>query len=567
MFPRRYAQFVAAFVALTVLACGSGQRKKKQRDRGPSADAPAAIPGAGKQRSKPEPKHKSSKPQGPKPKVSDGDVTIQVKPDGSFEPAQVTVHKGATVTWAFSDPFRQSIAPLAKGGDGCRDIAPYDASYADLTGPMPRNPSGLFILNQDGPGITKGSGGNFSKDGPLGAILDETWESDEYAGGFIRLRWNWIQPDGPGAYDWTVLDREVEKAVANGKLFSIGVKAGFHGTPEWIFDHGVEKLVFRDYGTHPGSDECKCGAFMALGNPTQDRYQELYFDMLDAMAKHLKSNAAWYRHLAYVKPSGANLYSAENRLPKRCDCASECSDTCAVPREWKGSPNLDASGRICNTEVWAKAGYTADGLYRFYDRQLDRLAKSYPEKDFAFLLIHDGFPQVGSRSNYLTCGEDPKRVRGAPEVVAQTRQILRRGWKRHQERFTLQHAGLRTGKPVNRMMRMEKQATQYLSLQSANEAHDTASLGPIVKHGIEEGAIFIEVYEEATLQGKPGVVGAYNEQLHKQRKKTAAGNGPRRDPFPEKHRFTFDDEATIQVVNPSTCATDDPAFATIYVVP
>ncbi len=553
------------WVALTVLvfsvslaiACGSSGRKSRGKAKG-KPDIEASVPGA----SSP----KSRTREAPPP--SEGDVTIKVLADGTFKPAAVTVHKGATVTWEFADPYRQSVAPLKGEGPACSSIAPYKGRYADITGPMPRNPSGLFVLNQDGPGIRKGSGGQLTKDGPLGAITDASWKSDDNVGGFIRLRWNWLQPDREGAYDWSVLDREVEKAMANGKLYSIGVKAGFHGTPDWIFDAGVDKLIFRDFGTHSGVDGCSCGAFLTLGSPTQQRYQELYFEMLDAMAEHLKSNAAWYRHLAYVKPSGANLFSAENRLPKRCNCGSECGNkTCPVPKPYKNAPNLDSSGRICNTKVWAEAGYTPEGLYGFFDKQLRQLAESYPEKDFAFLLIHGGFPQVKSRSAYLGCGQEPKSARGLPEVTEQTKELLRRGWREHGERFTIQHAGLRADKRVNRMLRTERKPTQFIALQTTNDAHDTSELGSVVQHGIDEGALFIELYEEGTLNGKGGVLAQLNRKLHQRRRAAAIGKGPRRDPFPPTHSYTFNKEETLHFVNPATCGGDRPATGFVNVVP
>ncbi|MCA9490421.1 MAG: beta-galactosidase [Myxococcales bacterium] len=498
--------------------------------------------------------------------TSEGDVTVRVLPDGSFDPPSVTIHEGATVTWELSDRYRQSIAPLAKGGATCADIAPYEGWYADLTGPMPRNPSGLFILNQDGPGLRQTASGELVSDGPLGAVTDATWASDENVGAFLRLRWNWIQPEAEGRYDWTILDREVEKAVANGKLYSVGVKAGFHGTPAWIFDAGVDRLVFRDYGTHPGSGDCKCGAFMALGNPTQRRYQELYDEMLDELARHLASNAAWYRSLAYVKPSGANLYTVEARLPKRCDCAGVCTERCAVPKDWKDAPNVDASGRICNTRVWAEAGYTPEGLYAFYERQLEHLARNFPEKDFAYLLIHDGFPRVQGRDDYLGCGERKKRSGDLPDPVEQTREILRRGWRTHGERFTIMHAALKAGKPINRLLRTERQPTQFIAEQASNDAHQRSQLRAVVQQGLDDGANFIELYEEPTLQGGASLA-SYNAELHQRRERAATGDGPRRDPFPATHSYRFGQQGTVNVVNPATCGQPTPAVATVTVIP
>jgi hypothetical protein len=430
---------------------------------------------------------------------------------------------------------------------------------------MPRSPSGLFVLNQDGPGLTPN--GEVDPAAPIGAVTDASWSSDRNAGAFLRLRWSWLQPDGPGQYDWTVLDREVEKAVANGKLYSIGVKAGFHGTPSWIFDAGVDKLTFREFGTHEGVESCKCGAFFELGSPTQERYQELYFEMLEALAAHLRSSAAWYRHLAYVKPSGANLYSVENRLPKRCTCEAQCPDQrCKTPTRFQSAPHLDPSGRICNTRVWAEAGYTPEGLVTFYERQLGVLGRAFPEKDLLYLLIHDGFPRVLSESAYLDCG-DGKDAEGVPPPVSQTRAVLDKGWSLLGDRFSTQHAGLGLNKDINNLLVKERRPTQFIALQTNNDVLDAPALQAVVAHGMDqsEHAMMIEVYEEAALDDAKRASTDLNRQLHDRRQAAASGDAAHRDPFPTVHQHTFQAAGDVHIINPSTCATGSPATAVVHV--
>src|SRR5207248_2043945 len=165
-----------------------------------------------------------------------------------------------------------------------------------------------------------------SGNGDYQATLPSTWQSDQITGVFIRLLWRDINPK-PGVYDFTVLQREIEQAVKYGKLYSIGIKAGSQGTPDWIFSTnpdgsaraggggGVPRLHFQDTGD---GDSGTCGSRMDLGNPTRASYRQLYNAMLTEVAKFLKSRADWYRALAYLKISGANLFSHENRLPNGC---------------------------------------------------------------------------------------------------------------------------------------------------------------------------------------------------------------------------------------------------------
>src|SRR6185436_11293517 len=140
------------------------------------------------------------------------------------------------------------------------------------------------------------------------------------------------------------------QAMAGGKLYSLVFTAGRNGTPAWIFDvGGVPRVSLQDKAD---DDQPGCGQTMDLGPPHDAMYQQHYFDLLTAVAAHLKQRADWYRALAYIKPSGANLESAENRLPNRCE------PTCAY----------------CNTMIWANAGYRPSLLYDFYNQQFDLMA-------------------------------------------------------------------------------------------------------------------------------------------------------------------------------------------------
>jgi len=104
----------------------------------------------------------------------------------------------------------------------------------------------------------------------------------------------------------------------------------------------VTPLEFEDKANASGA----CFG-MTLGSPAHDNYKTHYFELLREASRRIKQRNAWYRALTYIKPSGANLKSHENRLPKSC---TDCS--------------------ICNPEVWATQGdYTPTALYAFYREQ------------------------------------------------------------------------------------------------------------------------------------------------------------------------------------------------------
>ena len=147
-------------------------------------------------------------------------------------------------------------------------------------------------------------------------------------GVIIRINWSEIQIDNQGVIEfrWDDLDREMNKAVANGKLFTLDVRAGKAGTPTWIFNNyagpaapgPVTPLTFKDWASEAPPPRNNCGFDFTLGSPMHTNYRDLYVAMINAMATHVASDSRWFQALAHVKISGSNLLSSEARLPKRC---------------------------------------------------------------------------------------------------------------------------------------------------------------------------------------------------------------------------------------------------------
>ncbi|MEA2166529.1 MAG: hypothetical protein QOK37_4656 [Thermoanaerobaculia bacterium] len=324
-------------------------------------------------------------------------VTVKVNSDGSFSPSIVTISSGDTIEWTLNGPG-DSIIPVSwdgVSGGVCSAIKPYSPTDPnDLTGPMPLAVSGIFTLSPidlgfsvvpasstcPGGGAPAAVAGSqmLCHGGQNGATMDVTWQDPSLTAVFIRLLWRDVQI-APGtadsSFDFTVLDREVNKAVKNGKVYSLAIRAGDDGTPSWLFTNGVTALQLQD----SGEDAEGCGTRMTLGTPTEITYQNHYFDLLRKVAAHLKTRADWYRALAYIKPSGANLQTHENRLPKRC-----------------------STGCICNSQLFAQRGYTPAGLYAFYQVQTNLLAAEFPNKTMVYALIQDGFPRVNGSGGYET---------------------------------------------------------------------------------------------------------------------------------------------------------------------
>ena len=495
------------------------------------------------------------------------EVNVTVKPDGSFEPQWVRIRDGDTVAWRFPIPgllpgaipntaTTRAIIPVrpvlqpgqVPGLDICTDYKPYDpADPNEFTGPMPRAASGVFTLGPMGndamwPGFEEKTGADcdacgqdetlelevetktgtrcLCETGEPYATMKETWQDPDITGVLIRLEWNAVHT-GPGRFDWDAMDREIGRAVRNGKLYSLVFRAGKHGTPDWIFRPvidvppaaesarqvvtAVKRLQFKDGGSNLAAG--KCGSDMDLGSPADEAYGRYYFALLREVAKHIKEKNAWYQALAYIKPSGMNLFTDENRLPK--NCTPDCP--------------------ICNTEEWAVNGdYTPEKLREFYQQQMKVLAEAFPDKDMSYMLIQDGFPQVNGIGEYLgqpgldvwdaedikaqggnPCKFPPKGT--LPSGAQQTECVLQDGANTYKTRFVVQHNGLRPqcgdndGDGIedcrpNRWARNAGDDGQIIGYQTTNATNGVDSpehLDAALANGYcDSQATFFEIYEQ-----------------------------------------------------------------------
>lgn len=363
---------------------------------------------------------------------------ITVNADGTYSEPQLTVADGDTVTWDFPD-FYRSIVQLAgpPSPPDCTAFAAWDPDADNnFTGPMPQAVSGIVGLAPSERSLAVVPAANATQDCldnvrfqhggdllcsdvpmPDHHILQEVLDHPAVSSVYLRFNWNEIEPQ-PGLYDFTLLDAEIDRVLAAGKLYSLSIGAGKDGTPEWLGDElHLPILQLRDAGSQ--ADETACGSELWIADPTDPPYGQRYAQMLGGVAEHLKENAARWRALAYVKPSGANLFTEENRLPKECT---------------PGCP-------ICNSAVWAAAGYTPEGLYEFYEDQLDAIAAHFPGKSMAYMLIQDGFPRVLDADHYKGC-LTANCEHTIPGVADQTTEILERGVSAHGGAFVVEHNGL-----------------------------------------------------------------------------------------------------------------------------
>ncbi len=354
-----------------------------------------------------------------------------------------------------------------------------------------------------------------------------------------------------------------------GKLFSLAIKAGNEGTPDWIFSTnpdnsprsggggGVLRLRLQDSDDGQASG---CGVRMDLGNPTNLTYRRHYQALLTEVAKFIKTRSDWYRALAYMRVSGANLFSHENRLPKGC-----------------------AAGCTCNPAVLAADGYRPSGLYAFYDEQTKLLGDLFPGKAIGYMLIQDGFPRINETGGYLTSSGASSNSSSLPAFFEQTQTNLDRGQQLLGLRFAVAHNGLQIKgngcpfdglhpKPVrplddyqgpldsrcpNRWAVREGAEGQITGFQVTSPTKeergvDTPSDIDLAYQNEWDNSdgIYFETYEyvlwltentnRGVLPGSRKTVGAWTEDLHRRRNDSILRNFPAAgNPFPATYSFTF----------------------------
>ncbi|MBM4246125.1 MAG: hypothetical protein FJ148_20395 [Deltaproteobacteria bacterium] len=280
-------------------------------------------------------------------------------------------------------------------------------------------------------------------EGLVNQLLDSTYTNPDVTGVVLRLDWKDIHLDD-ATFFFDDLDRQMDLAVRNGKLFTLDVRAGRNGTPAWIFDaaatsHPVTPLSFLDWGSEdepPFTNKCGIEFFPPngsyLGGPNDKNYRRHYKRMIQEIAAHVASDSRWFQAMAHMKVSGMNLLSSEARLPKRC---YDSGDADLLLDTIGAGPH---SSCVCNTKVWADSGYKPSALYKYYRIMASEIFLGFgTKKSLGFQLIQAGFPRIESSTNWFgdslfdqggapllpggITGDDPGGTEQTEEVLEQLR--------------------------------------------------------------------------------------------------------------------------------------------------
>ncbi|HTT82419.1 MAG TPA: hypothetical protein VMF67_02965 [Rhizomicrobium sp.] len=208
------------------------------------------------------------------------------------------------------------------------------------------------------------------------SLLPSSIYSTPYINGImVSALWYQIEPS-PGTYDWSLVDAEVNAAVASGKYISIGVTAGMY-TPTWLYSapYNVPYGNFM-WGAHSGTRKHACEP-VTVPVPWDSNYLQAYGTMIQALSNHLQSIQGAYNLVTRVKLTGANTATDELHL-------AYCSDT-------EGP------------QTWQALGYTPNLMYAAGQSLMQSVNTAFPDQLLDLNIIENGgLPPINNEGEIVS---------------------------------------------------------------------------------------------------------------------------------------------------------------------
>jgi hypothetical protein len=340
------------------------------------------------------------------------------------------------------------------------------AGWTQASSPAPASYAGIYVSTRP-------------LNDPSENLPDSIYKS-KADGVYVRLVWSTIEPR-PGEFDWSTLNREVERAVRFGKRLSVGVRTGGLA-PQWLYRQGVQKSTFT-VGPHGGTwGRCRT---VDIPWPWDENYQRTYLRMMTTMSEHLRSIPKAYEALRIVKITGINQLTEELRLPAaRSDRPNSCESN-AIP-------------------AWQEAGYRPSKVIAAWERLAAGVAKAFPDKLLAIeVLDRNDFPAIDGEGNF---------ARGVAAQQADVKAaIIDKALRLFPGRFAVQWDGLSAVKVAPSVLKAGKEGavigwqtnlfkgTNVGSGCDAGNVRDarpctSTSYRAILENGIANGARYLEIW-------------------------------------------------------------------------
>ncbi len=306
-------------------------------------------------------------------------------------------------------------------------------------------------------------------------LPDAAFQGRDAGGVYIRCIWSQLEPR-QGQYDFGLLDREVQRAVAAGKRISLSVIAGAFAPP-WLAAAGIRTLGFS-IGRGGVNRSC---IQVQMGVPWDPGFVAAFLAMQAALVEHLRRLPGAMQALRIVKLTGVNRLTEELRIPA------------ATP------DRTDVCGAVDEAGQWLALGYKPGLVVEAWTRMAEGLAERFPGKLLALdLLERNDFPAVDDA--------------GRPSVDPVKPRVINEAERRFPGRFAVQWNGLGVATPLaetvlaaarrgtvigwqsNLFLGREGSAGCNLRRGEAPQPCDTEGYDAILRRGLEAGAAYLELW-------------------------------------------------------------------------
>jgi hypothetical protein len=308
-------------------------------------------------------------------------------------------------------------------------------------------------------------------------VDDALYQNDVASGVYLRLIWSQLEPK-QGQFDFTVLNREIDRAVATKKRVSFSIIGGGYA-PDWLSSAGIQTLRFSI--ARGGQKNRNCDV-VDLPVPWDPAYQAAFLSVWKAVRDRISQIPGGMEAVRIVKLTGVNRITAELRLPGTF-----------------GQREDDACGKTDDAAIWNKVGYRPQKVVDAWVTIATGISQLFPSKHLGLdILEQNDFPPIGDDGGF----SNPPPVKS---------RIIDEGIRRFGKRFSVQWNGLnKDGKLSDTVIAAGRkgaiigwQSNQYqghdgagcnLSRRTARAPCDTDGYRAILKRGLDTGAAFIEVW-------------------------------------------------------------------------
>jgi hypothetical protein len=195
---------------------------------------------------------------------------------------------------------------------------------------------------------------------------------DKYVKGiFLSLDWNKLEAK-EGVFTWNVIDRVLQQASKNGKVVTLGVRAGYT-TPAWVYADGAQ--TFQFVWDQPSTSPAPC-TVESIPVPWDPVFLSKWQSFVSAMGARYRSNPALVSVLLY----GLNYQSVETSLPS------------SIGEKIKNRHKACTGYNY--PSLWQKAGYTRTRIEQTLATMEGYFEQAFPHTQLMAPLNPNGFPPI-----------------------------------------------------------------------------------------------------------------------------------------------------------------------------